>query len=515
MVFTLIPRSDNVSTKVVASTDFEKYFSQDIVNDYVKSGLTMAAGSGLAVTITAGIARIKGLYVESTGTETVSSLTASDVNYIYASVSRDGCSEPQSWSFTKNLTGVVPADSLLIGTATTDGSSVTATDITTRVTNTLNLINGQIFPCNTQSESHLKISNTPINCYFLSAQSGDTGGLTWAKVVLPAQVAPRDGSDVNATGSLLMPHDTVLGNYCPATAVVEITTIVSNDTGSDTGSSENLSSDSSCYELPQTGPGHIGTSTDYTEFGRTFIRDDHGPIDVTSIRLKDVQTLSDGPPYASGNAWYKFYDNTGTLVHTETFTMSGSGGWTSQVDRDMAICDTVWYMTRATQNSSSASSNHFMHNKFQTLGVADIHEGDAKLLDNNTATVINTLSAANNWITYDFGGSSTFGSVAIYLHSDTTETELKIRLSTSSNMDDTHTKRTILVSSMTTGAWNYIRINPYNSRYIQIYGSSGAAGVLSIPAIKAKIGITDSEQSVGHGHMAISTTDTSLALDGT
>ena len=66
------------------------------------------------------------LYVESTGTETVSSLTASDVNYIYASVSRDGCSEPQSWSFTKNLTGVVPADSLLIGTATTNGSSVTS-----------------------------------------------------------------------------------------------------------------------------------------------------------------------------------------------------------------------------------------------------------------------------------------------------------------------------------------------------------------------------------------------------
>jgi hypothetical protein len=35
---------------------------------------------------------------------------------------------------------------------------------------------------NVVDEANLKVSNTPTNGYFLSAQSGDTGGLTWAEV---------------------------------------------------------------------------------------------------------------------------------------------------------------------------------------------------------------------------------------------------------------------------------------------------------------------------------------------
>ena len=38
------------------------------------------------------------------------------------------------------------------------------------------------------SEAQLNVSNSPTNGYFLSAQSGDTGGLTWAEVdALPSQ----------------------------------------------------------------------------------------------------------------------------------------------------------------------------------------------------------------------------------------------------------------------------------------------------------------------------------------
>tara|TARA_B100001964_G_C14038279_1_gene511465 strand:+ start:191 stop:850 length:660 start_codon:yes stop_codon:yes gene_type:complete len=38
------------------------------------------------------------------------------------------------------------------------------------------------------SEAQMNISNSPTNGYFLSAQSGDTGGLTWAEVdALPSQ----------------------------------------------------------------------------------------------------------------------------------------------------------------------------------------------------------------------------------------------------------------------------------------------------------------------------------------
>ena len=41
---------------------------------------------------------------------------------------------------------------------------------------------------NTVDEANLKVSNTPTNGYFLSAQSGNTGGMTWAEVdALPSQ----------------------------------------------------------------------------------------------------------------------------------------------------------------------------------------------------------------------------------------------------------------------------------------------------------------------------------------
>ena len=126
----LIPRSDSVSAKIIEPSDFESLLSSDIVPDYKYSGFTLSAGSGLAVNVTLGVVRLKGLYLESTAQESVSSLTASDVNYIYVKLARDSASEAESWDFFKNLTGTTPTDAFFIGTATTNGSAVTAVDQT-------------------------------------------------------------------------------------------------------------------------------------------------------------------------------------------------------------------------------------------------------------------------------------------------------------------------------------------------------------------------------------------------
>ena len=48
---------------------------------------------------------------------------------------------------------------------------------------------------NVIDEANLKVSNSPTNGYFLSAQSGNTGGLTWATV--PAGVGGATGVDFN------------------------------------------------------------------------------------------------------------------------------------------------------------------------------------------------------------------------------------------------------------------------------------------------------------------------------
>ena len=122
----LIPRSDSVSVKIIEPSDFEKYFTSDLVPDYKYSGYTLSGGSGLTVNITSGTVRLKGFVVESTASETVSGLTANDVNYIYVKLARDSNSEAESWDFDKNVSGTTPTDAFYIGTATTNGTTVTS-----------------------------------------------------------------------------------------------------------------------------------------------------------------------------------------------------------------------------------------------------------------------------------------------------------------------------------------------------------------------------------------------------
>jgi len=66
-------------------------------------------------------------------------------------------------------------------TSTADGATVIADDVV--------------------DEANLKVSNAPTNGYFLSAQSGDTGGMTWAEVdALPTQTS-NSGKYLTTNGS--------------------------------------------------------------------------------------------------------------------------------------------------------------------------------------------------------------------------------------------------------------------------------------------------------------------------
>ena len=147
----LIPRSDSVSAKVIEPSDFERLFDE-VSGDFISSGFTVTAGSGLAVNISTGTARVKGLYLNNDSSTSKGSLTASQTNYIYLTLARDGNSEAESWDFTSNTTGTTPTDSFKIGSATCDGSSVTAVrqstpDITKRYsiipTGTIQMYGGQ------------------------------------------------------------------------------------------------------------------------------------------------------------------------------------------------------------------------------------------------------------------------------------------------------------------------------------------------------------------------------------
>ena len=175
----LIPRSDSIDVKIIEPSDFESFFSSDMFNDYVKSGFALTAGTGLSVNIATGLARLKGLFINNSTSSSKGSLTASTTNHIYITLARDSNSEAESWSFTSNTTGSTPTDSLFIGKAVTNGSSVTSTDITTREPSAFNLSNS-VVTLNSIDEATLKVSNAPTNRFYLQAQSGNTGGLTWA-----------------------------------------------------------------------------------------------------------------------------------------------------------------------------------------------------------------------------------------------------------------------------------------------------------------------------------------------
>ena len=129
----LYPRSSSISAKIVEPSDFERMFN--FLENYVESGFVVAAGSGLAVTVTSGFARLKGLVCENNATETVSSLTANTNNYLYLTLARDSNTQAESFSITKNTTGTTPTDSMKIakvvcGTSTvTSVSQVNLTDI--------------------------------------------------------------------------------------------------------------------------------------------------------------------------------------------------------------------------------------------------------------------------------------------------------------------------------------------------------------------------------------------------
>lgn len=90
--------------------------SFDILSPVIFTGLVQSAGTGLSVNVTAGSALI-GMKVTEAGAFVIGSLTPSTTNHLY--VLSDGTG-------TSNTTGTAPADSVKLGTATTDGSGVTA-----------------------------------------------------------------------------------------------------------------------------------------------------------------------------------------------------------------------------------------------------------------------------------------------------------------------------------------------------------------------------------------------------
>ncbi|HIP10887.1 MAG TPA: discoidin domain-containing protein [Rhodospirillales bacterium] len=132
----------------------------------------------------------------------------------------------------------------------------------------------------------------------------------------------------------------------------------------------------------------------------------------------------------------------------------------------------------------------------------------SRAIDDNLATSWESSNEVNPNIYVDMNSASTTSNLALYPNAGTTETEIKIQSSTDAIAWTD--ERTITWSNLTEAAWNYIRFNIVSAQYWRIYGSSGNTSVLQIDEIKVLDSVSDADVRNLHGHIPISSSDTSL-----
>ena len=131
-------------------------------------------------------------------------------------------------------------------------------------------------------------------------------------------------------------------------------------------------------------------------------------------------------------------------------------------------------------------------------------------VDDNLVTYWESAAASNNWIYVDNTTEKNTYGIVVYPKSLTTETQYKIQWS--NDLATWTDLRLINVSDLTNGVYNYIRFNGITARYIRIYGNSGSSAVMSFNNIRLLEG---QDEQTTHGHLEISPTNATLALDGT
>lgn len=113
--------------KKMLENQWAKPFAVLEPNNYTTAGLTVPGTSAsLSINVALGDAYIAGRHVSIPGSTAVTA-TASQTNFVFLKLTRDGGSLVTGASFEVNLTGVSPADSISIATLTAGASTITAT----------------------------------------------------------------------------------------------------------------------------------------------------------------------------------------------------------------------------------------------------------------------------------------------------------------------------------------------------------------------------------------------------
>ena len=259
----------------------------------------------------------------------------------------------------------------------------------------------------TVSEAKLKVSNSPVNGYFLSAQSGNTGGLTWA-----APVATSCTGN-SATATALATARTINGTSFDGTANITVTAAAGTLTGNTLNSSVTASSLTSLGDLA----------------GLTV----NGDATFTGANYNVLWDKSDNALEFADEAKAKFGTNGNLEIYYDasSYITNGTAGHliikttNSGSDINLECADDFFVKTGVTQNSIIARDSgqvelYYSGNpKFETLSVGANVTG---FLGVNTTTPASLIDArATSGASITVRNTGTVASIAMAVGSSTNQ----------------------------------------------------------------------------------------------
>lgn len=309
-----------------------------------------------------------------------------------------------------------------------------------------------------------------------------------------------DDSVVTDVGDKSLPNDTTIANYTTPTAV--------------TTNAGALESSVTTFQ-PEASAGDPSWTYGFTNYGGYSVLKTWNIVGNPYVQSIRANWRTASGHYGSVKSGYEYStDNGSTWIEIASVTTPYGGSW-STVDYTLTGVNATVTNIRLWGDKFQSAN----YGTVQSLGNAIEFTGYAPMattnvFDDNTSTQFETQSLANCWINCDMGSSTRTSQIAIY-HDSTNTTETEYQIQTSDDSSTWTTVRTITVSNLVDGQWNYINFNVGNYRYVRVYGSSGSAGVIATHEIKVKNGITDTVMIDNHKHVGIDSTDTTLGLDGT
>lgn len=228
--------------------------------------------------------------------------------------------------------------------------------------------------------------------------------------------------------------------------------------------------------------------------------------------MVDVDLDSWAQTYLTGTPAELFYLSTGTTEPSQTSELHvGVRIWTYSTTGNLQL-------VASDGSSSTSSSNLSSVGNTTAQYIRIIKDGDTITLKSFSDSARTTGEISQSITATGITGLNTihFGALCSEQNAFTaTMDNLGIWNGvTSVPSADWTTRRTVNVSNLTAGSWNFIRFPAVECKVLRIRGN-GTNKTLAITEIRVKNNISATTIAGNHIHKDISTTDTSLGLDGT